>query len=85
MTKQCQSCGMPLKTERDKGTEKDGSLSDKYCAMCYKDGEFINPDATVGQMQKIAENALKEKHWPGFLRKIAIKQISKLDRWKAEP
>ena len=41
MTKQCQSCGMPLKTERDKGTEKDGSLSDKYCAMCYKDRRAV--------------------------------------------
>ena len=40
----CQSCGFPL--EKDKnggGNEKDGSLSSKYCSMCYQNGEFITP------------------------------------------
>lgn len=82
MKKQCQSCGMPLKKDSDKGSEADGSLSEKYCAMCYKDGKFIYADATVEQMQVIAEGVLQEKHWPGFLRKLATKQIPKLERWQ---
>ena len=81
MAKQCQSCGMPLRKDTDKGTEADGSLSDKDCALCYKDGAYIDPNATPEQMQEIAEKALKEKHWPGFLRKAAVKQIPKLERW----
>lgn len=82
MAKQCQSCGMPLKTDKDKVTEADGTLSQKYCAMCYKNGAFIDPNATAEQMQEIADKALRQKHWPGFLRKLAIKQIPKLERWK---
>ena len=82
MVKQCQSCGMPLKTDNDKGTENSGALSEKFCAMCYKNGEFIDPKATVDQMQQIADEALRQKHWPRLLRKMAIQQIPKLDRWK---
>ncbi len=40
----CQSCGFSL--EKDKnggGTEKDGFLSNKYCSMCYINGEFLSP------------------------------------------
>lgn len=35
----CQSCGMPMKEEQY-GTNGDGSVNDKYCCYCYKDGEF---------------------------------------------
>lgn len=81
MTKQCQSCGMPLKKVSDKGTETDGSLSETYCAMCYENGAFSDPDATPQQMQEVAEQALRANHVPGFLRKLAIRQIPKLARW----
>ena len=40
----CQSCGFPLKKDKQGGgTEKDGSISKKYCSMCYKNGEFLTP------------------------------------------
>jgi putative zinc ribbon protein len=82
MARQCQSCGMPLKKDSDKGTEQDGTLSEKYCALCYKDGKFVDPDTTPEKIQQIADQALRKKHWPGFLRKLAIKQIPKLERWR---
>ena len=31
---QCQSCGMTLEKDSDKGTESDGSKSEEYCAFC---------------------------------------------------
>jgi len=34
--------------------EADGSKSERYCAYCYKDGEFIQPDATLEQMIDIS-------------------------------
>lgn len=37
----CQSCGIRLETERDRGTERDGSRSEDYCAWCYQRGEFV--------------------------------------------
>lgn len=36
----CQSCGMNLEHDGDKGTEKDGSKSEEYCVFCYQQGAF---------------------------------------------
>lgn len=82
MAKQCQSCGMPIKKDSVKGTERDGSLSETYCAMCYKDGEFVDSFKGPEEMQRFVDKILKKKHWPGFLRKLATKQIPKLERWQ---
>lgn len=39
---QCQSCGMTLEKDCDKGTEHDGHKSEEYCAFCYQHGEFAH-------------------------------------------
>lgn len=36
----CQSCGMPLFTPADHGTETDGSPSDEFCTHCYQRGSY---------------------------------------------
>lgn len=36
----CQSCGMLLQQDSDKGTEADGSKSEEYCTYCYQQGRF---------------------------------------------
>jgi hypothetical protein len=83
MAKQmCQSCGMPIKKDAVKGTEKDGSLSQKYCMHCYQKGEFTWKDATAEKMQTYCLGILMKKHWPGFMAKMATSQIPKLERWK---
>ncbi len=38
----CQSCGMPITSDEQLGTNKDGSRNEDYCIYCYKDGEFID-------------------------------------------
>ena len=56
MVKQCQSCGMPLQTKKAgdcRGTEKDGAKSEKWCKLCYKNGEFTSPDCNLEQMKII--------------------------------
>lgn len=45
----CQSCGMPMQTEDQFGTNKDGSLNKDYCCYCYKDGAFLQ-DCTMEEM-----------------------------------
>jgi len=46
----CQSCGMPMKQDLQKGgTEKDGSKNNKYCSYCYKEGEFTSPEVDTPQ------------------------------------
>ena len=78
----CQSCGMPIKKDDVKGTEKDDSLSQTYCKLCYQNGEFTGPDCTLEEMQDLAFNGMVEKGFPKFFaRHIAKKQIPKLKRW----
>jgi hypothetical protein len=40
-TKNCQSCGMLLKTNEYLGKEKDGSLNKDFCKYCYDKGELV--------------------------------------------
>ena len=42
MDKICQSCGMPITSNLQLGTNKDGSINQDYCKYCYQDGEFID-------------------------------------------
>ncbi len=46
----CESCGMPIATDADAGTEKDGSLSTRYCRYCYQNGAYTEPDLTFEAM-----------------------------------
>ena len=36
----CQSCGMPMVSEADHGTEADGTASADYCRHCYEGGTY---------------------------------------------
>lgn len=85
--KQCQSCGMPLEGKRQgdmRGTENDGSLSEKWCKLCYQGGHFTRPDCSLVEMVEIVDNALKnQKAWFG-LRWMARNGIPKLERWKVK-
>lgn len=38
----CQSCGMPITSNEQLGTNKDGSASNDYCKYCFESGEFID-------------------------------------------
>jgi hypothetical protein len=82
--KQCQSCGMPLKKDKlGGGSEKDGTLSTMYCSSCYQVGTFKNPNMSLMEMQKLANDVLKnEMKFPKIFRWLAIKQLPKLARWK---
>ena len=37
----CQSCAMPITSDEQLGTNKDGSINNDYCKYCYNNGEFI--------------------------------------------
>lgn len=87
MKKQCQSCGMPLFTDKAgdcRGTESDGGKSEKWCSVCYANGKFFNPECTLEQMQGIVDNALKEQQSSRMFRWMARKQLPRLERWKKQ-
>ncbi|MEP3276359.1 MAG: zinc ribbon domain-containing protein [Stappiaceae bacterium] len=80
----CQSCGMPIKKDPQKGgTEADGSRSSTYCSLCYRDGRFIHPDFSVSEMQAYCVTQLKKKGMPGIMAWLFTRGIPKLDRWNA--
>lgn len=83
--RQCQSCGMPLKTKKAgdcRGTESDGSKSEKWCSLCYENGTFISPSCTLDEMKAIVDKALIENGSGKLFRWLAVKQLPKLERWR---
>lgn len=83
--RQCQSCGMPLQTKKAgdcRGTEADGSKSEKWCSLCYSDGKFRSPNMSLTEMTTIVDDALrKEKVWFP-MRYMAKRQLPRLERWR---
>jgi hypothetical protein len=81
----CQSCGFPLKKDKNGGgTEKDGSRSSMYCSMCYENGEFLTPpDIDTGKkMQSFCIQQMKKDGMNGLFAWLATRPIPKLARWK---
>ncbi len=87
MSKQCQSCGMPLQTRKAgdcRGTETDGTTkSEVWCTLCYQDGAFVTPDCTLDEMRGIVDDALRENGSGKIMRWLAQKQLPSLERWKS--
>ena len=51
----CQSCGMPMQTAGDFGTEADGGASVDYCVYCYKNGAFTEACTMEEMIRHCAE------------------------------
>ena len=80
----CQSCAMPLQSEEDLGTNKDGSRNFEYCKFCFKNGEFTNPEFTLEDMiEHVARIAVEKLDMPEEEAiEMAQKTIPSLNRWK---
>lgn len=79
----CQSCGMPIASDEQLGTEKDGSISRDYCKYCYADGEFIDKVS----MEEYIEMCSKFGEQAGMsndeMKALCTKLFPTLKRWKA--
>lgn len=73
---------MPLENGKSAGTEADGTMSKMYCNLCYQKGNFINPDASLDDMKKTVDEALKKKGWKWPMRLLARMQLPRLERWR---
>lgn len=83
MAQICQSCGMPLnKDPEGGGAETDGSKSVQYCSICYDQGAFRHPDATVQEFQDHCVEALTRSGMPKIMAWIFTRGIPRLKRWK---
>jgi len=84
MNKFCQSCGMPMKKDpKGGGEEMDGTKNEKYCSLCYMNGQFTSPEIdTAEKMQAFCIEKMKEQGTPKFLGWMMTRGIPKLERWK---
>jgi hypothetical protein len=76
---------MPLQTKKTgdhRGTEKNGSKSEKWCNLCYENGVFIGASCTLEEMKKIVDDALVKNGSGRLMRWMAQKQLPHLERWK---
>lgn len=78
----CQSCSMPLDKPELLGTEKDGSKSKQYCAYCYQDGPFINPDMTLPEMKTLVKEQMKKMKIETGIIDMSVNSLPDLKRWR---
>ena len=85
----CQSCGMPLDMDPEKGgVNSDGTKSDKYCSYCFNDGIFLQ-NISLDEMTDIGLNYSEEYKNAGSdgekeeIRNLAKQYLSNLERWKS--
>lgn len=85
MSDLCQSCGMPMKKDPERGgTEFDGSKSTEYCSYCYQNSTFTQPDFTAQDMQEFCIGKMKEMGFPKPLGWVFTRNIPKLRRWMSD-
>ena len=85
MKKICQSCGFPLSKDKSGGgSNKDGSISDKYCSMCFKGGEFLSPPEidTAKKFQVYCIEQMKKDCINSWIAWLVTRGIKKLERWR---
>ena len=85
MEKVCPSCGLPL-NERILGNEINGTFSQEYCYLCYRNGNFIYADLTIDEMKqqitKMVNQSSGNKIQKWLTKKVRILQLETLKRWK---
>ena len=78
----CQSCGMPLVSKEQLGTNKDNSINEDYCKYCFSQGEFIDKVS----LEEYIEMCSKYGQQAGMTNKEMKEHCSKLfptlKRWK---
>lgn len=83
-TNLCQSCGMPLQHDPNKGgTNKDGSKSTTYCSFCFAEGTFTDGCTTVEEkIEKNVKIAVGMNMPEEKARELATAVLPTLERWK---
>ena len=79
----CQSCGMPVVSDEQLGTEKDSSISNDYCKYCYADGEFIDKVSMEEYIEMCSEFGEQAGMSNDEMKALCTKLFPTLKRWKA--
>ena len=79
----CHSCGMPLETPDQFGTDASGIRVNDYCVYCFHNGAFTEPEVSRDEMvERVADHLVKEEHLARMqARDVAIAFVPSLKRW----
>ncbi|WP_417982005.1 zinc ribbon domain-containing protein [Flavobacterium sp. XS1P27] len=80
----CQSCGMPLHTDKLKGTENNGIKSNDYCKYCYMNSDFKNPEMNLDDMKNVVQTYMEKRNLPSYMIQKAVHILPALKRWKSK-
>jgi len=80
----CQSCAMPLKEEKDFGTNTDGSQNDDYCCHCWQKGSFTYESTFEQAVESNIPWWRGEGESDDVARTRIMEVFPKLKRWKKE-
>lgn len=78
----CQSCGMPLNKDPERGgTNADGTKNMKYCSYCYQKGNFTF-DGELKDFQEHCRIKMIEGGHSRFIAWLFTRGMKRLERWK---
>lgn len=75
---------MPLKSDSELGTEKDGKLNADYCKYCYKDGEFIDKVDMNEYIEMCSKFGFQAGMTNEEMKAFCEKLFPTLKRWKTK-
>ena len=78
----CQSCGMPISSKKDLGTNKDGSINEDYCKYCYQDGEFLDQVSMEEYINMCSQYGSQAGMSNEEMKEFCTKLFPTLKRWK---
>lgn len=79
----CQSCGMPLKQDPEKGgSNADGSKNTLYCSYCYQNGKYLYTGNDVKEFQEFCRQKMIEGGHNKFSSWLFTRGMKRLKRWK---
>ena len=78
----CQSCAMPIESDDQLGTEKDGSINQDYCKYCYKDGEFVDKVSMEEYIEMCSQFGEQASMTNEQMREYCTQVFPTLKRWK---
>lgn len=78
----CQSCGMPITSDEQLGTNADGSINSDYCKYCYENGEFIDRVSMEKYIDMCSQYGEQAGMTNEEMRKLCTELFPTLKRWK---
>lgn len=84
MKKICQSCGMPITSVEQLGTNADGSRNADYCKYCFVNGEFIDKVTMEEYIQMCSQYGSQAGMTNEEMEEHRKKLFPTLKRWKAD-